>query len=95
MVLSHQQAKLKLGSRAGVDGVGNPLVGRTAARRVELDAEVLVRAARVVAEEKKKARMITTYTGGPLQCCSYNDSSLKGLVRDETRGADWSIGSIL
>lgn len=54
MVLSHQQAKLKLGSRAGVDGVGNPLVGRTAARRVELDAEVLVRAARVVAEEKKK-----------------------------------------
>ena len=54
MVLSHKQAKLKLGSRAGVDGVGNPLVGRTAARRVELDAEVLVRAARVVAEEKKK-----------------------------------------
>lgn len=53
-----QHTKLEgLGSRAGVDGVGDPLVGRTSARRVELDAEVLVGAAGVVAtqeEEEKK-----------------------------------------
>lgn len=52
-------------SRAGVDGVGDPLVGRAAAGRVELDAEVLVRTAGVVAAEKKK-RMSVTYIGGPV-----------------------------
>lgn len=66
--------KMLGGSRAGVDGVGDPLVGRTAARRVELDAEVLIRATGVVAagkKNKKKTRtIIPTYTGGPFTCCN-------------------------
>lgn len=87
------------GSRAGVDGVGDPLVGRTAARRVELDAEVLIRATGVVAAEKSKNKTRTIISrriqAGRLHAATYYANFVKGFGsrRDKTRRADWSIGS--
>lgn len=42
------------GSRSGVDGVRDGLGGRATAGRVKLDAEVLVRPARVVAVDRRQ-----------------------------------------
>lgn len=62
---------VKLRSRAGVDGVGDPFVRRAAAGRVELDAEVFVGAARVVASAKKQNARVQRSRGGPVTCCRH------------------------